>query len=195
MSDSDRTTTSGIRETSAAIRRHLESHVDPAVAESVTAFADLFLSKARPEFLNERSPAVLADVCLGAYRFLSRPRVGSVAVEVLNPEVREESARAPVTVLRANVTERPFIVDTIREFLHSRDLTIENMVYPLLHVERDTEGHPVEIRSGLEGESRESLVHCEVARVGDPAVLEELQAELADGCTTWSEPRTTSLPW
>ena len=115
MNDSYEGTTPGIRETYAAIRRHLEGHAEGATAEPLTAFADLFLSKARPEFRNDRAPAELADVCLDAFRFLSRPRSGSVAVEVLNPETAGEGARPPVTVVRANVTERPFIVDTIME--------------------------------------------------------------------------------
>ena len=47
-----------------------------------------------------------------------------------------------MTVVRTCVSERPFIVDTIREFLHARGLAIEFIVYPLLHVERDASGAP-----------------------------------------------------
>ena len=44
------------------------------------------------------------------------------------------------------------------------------MVYPVLHVERDDEGHVVAVRPSREGERRESLVHCEVGLVTDPEV-------------------------
>ena len=38
--------------------------------------------------------------------------------------------------IRTAVTERPFIVDSLREFLSAQDMAIENMVYPVMHVER-----------------------------------------------------------
>jgi hypothetical protein len=39
----------------------------------------------------------------------------------VNPDVDTEGWFAPVTVIRTNLSERPFIVDSIREFLHSED--------------------------------------------------------------------------
>jgi glutamate dehydrogenase len=83
-----------------------------------------------------------------------------------------------VTVIRTNITERPFIVDTVREYLHAQEMAIEYIIYPVLHVERDEDGNPVAVAPSREGEQRESLVHCEVAQVGDPEVLERIRSEL-----------------
>lgn len=142
-------------------------------------FAELFFSKAPPEFLRERGAEALARLALGAFRFLGRARPDRVDVEVLNPDVDEEGWFAPVTVIRTNVSERPFIVDTIREFLHSRDLAIEVYIYPVLGVERDEAGEIVSLGTSAESEgSRESLVHCEITRIGSEERREALASEI-----------------
>ncbi|TVP74950.1 MAG: NAD-glutamate dehydrogenase [Gemmatimonadales bacterium] len=142
-------------------------------------FAELFFSKAPPEFLRERGAPSLARLALGAFRFLDRARPYRVDVEVLNPDVDQEGWFAPVTVIRTNISERPFIVDTIREFLHSRDLAIEVYIYPVLQVERDEDGRILALgpSAGASGR-RESLVHCEITRVGSEERREELASEI-----------------
>jgi glutamate dehydrogenase len=99
---------------------------------------------------------------------------------VINPDETEEESDVPVTVIRTNVSERPFIIDSIREFLHARDVTVEAMVYPLLDVERDDEGRPMAFSPPSDGGFKESVVHLEVARIDDPAKLESLRAGLLD---------------
>jgi len=145
----------------------------------VVAFTEIFLSRASADFLQERSTDSLAHLSLGAFRFLQRSRPGRVDVEIGNPETDGEGWYAPVTVIRTNVSERPFIVDTIREFLHAEELAIEYIVYPVLHVERDRPGQPVAVAPSWQGDLRESLVHCEVPRVTDPQRLIDLKKELA----------------
>jgi glutamate dehydrogenase len=168
----------------AAIDRELERLVDPSDVDLIVRFAGLFFSKAPPGFLDERSAPVLARMVLTAFRFLERSRPDRVDVEVVNPDVDSEGWFAPVTIIRTNVSERPFIVDTIREYLHSQDLAIEVYIYPVLQVERDEEGRIVDLSPSRGKEHRESLVHCEVTRVNDPermAVLrEELEQRLRD---------------
>jgi len=179
MSDTSQARVQRIREESpivAAICSQLERQLPPDEASLVVAFAEIFLSKAPPEFLGERSTDALAATVLGAYRFLERSEPGRVDVEVLDPDLDNEGWYAPVTVLRTNVSERPFIVDTLREFLHSQELAIEHFIYPVVHVER-REGRIVEVGPAQQGESRESLVHCEITRVTDSSRLRFLRTE------------------
>ena len=70
-------------------------------------------------------------------------------------------------------------MDTIREFLHSQQLSISQIVYPLFDIDRDEQGNLVAVRSPGDGASKESLVHCELARVDDPARLDYIQRELS----------------
>jgi len=180
MSDTSEATVRRLRQDAStvdAVCRQLERQVSPEEAKVVIAFAEIFLSKATREFLHERSSDALARMVLGAWRFLQRGRPDRVDVEVFNPDVDNEGWFAPVTVLRTNISERPFIVDSLREFLHTQDLSIEHLIYPVIHVERGDDGQITEVRPSKEGETKESLVHCEVARVTDPAAQDHLLNE------------------
>ena len=128
MSDTSDAVVRRVREefpTIDAACRRLERLVDPSEAESAVAFAEIFLSKASKEFHHERSADTLAHVALGAWRFLEDSQPDRVDVQVFNPEVDNEGWYAPVTVLRTSISERPFIVDSLREFLHEEELSIE----------------------------------------------------------------------
>ncbi len=157
----------------------IERLVEPTEAPLVVRFAELLFSKAPPELLHDRGTDALAHMALGTFRFLERSRPHRVDVEVFNPDVDNEGWYAPVTVLRTDISERPFVVDTIREYLHARSMSIEHYVYPVLHVERDPEGSVVDVRASHEGEGRESLVHCEVSRITDPGELDRIRTEVA----------------
>ncbi len=167
-----------------AVMQELLGRPRVASGDALLHFARLFFAKAPPGFLEERNPKHLADMLVEAFAFLERSRTDRVDVEVRNEEVEREGWSAPVTVIRTHVSERPFIVDTIREYLHSRDLSIELYIYPLLHVERDAQGRVETVAHPSEGESRESLVHCEVTQVPEadwlPVIREELSRRLED---------------
>lgn len=161
-----------------AINRELERLVGADEAPLVQRFAELFFSKAPPGFLAERSPLPLARMLLENFRFLQRSHPDRVDVEVINPDVDNEGWFLPVTVIRTNVSERPFVVDSIREFLHAEGLTIETYIYPVLQVVREEEGQITHLAPSREGGARESLVHCEISRVSDPERLVYLQDEI-----------------
>ncbi len=181
MSDTTQAAVRRVREDSPivdAVCQQIQREAEPEVAELAVEFAGLFFSKAPPDVLQERSTDALAHMALGAFEFLRRARPDRVDAEIVNPDVDNEGWYAPVTVLRTNISERPFIVDTIREFLHSRDLAIEYYIYPVLGVERDEDGQLTGVRPSREGGGRESLVHSEVARITDEAVRTEIRDEV-----------------
>lgn len=143
-------------------------------------FARLFLSRAPEELLHARSPEGLANMVVGTFSFLRSTRAFRVDVSVENPEADWGS---DVTVIRSNVSERPFIIDSIREYLSGEGLAIERMVYPILDVERNDDGELVSLAPPSDGGSKESIVHCEVRRVPSDrheALVEELTARLQD---------------
>jgi glutamate dehydrogenase len=182
MSDTTQAAVHRIREESPivdAVCRQLERQL-PDEAELLVSFAEIFLSKASTSFLEGRSADSLTHIVLGAFRFLQRSQGTRVDVESFNPDVENEGWYAPVSVLRTNISERPFVVDSLREFLSTEHLAIEHLVYPVLHVERDEDGRILEIRPSAEGEDRESLVHCEFTRVADETNLEALGAQVRD---------------
>ena len=180
MNDTDTQVMHRARDASSVIddvRSRLRRILPYGEAELAADFAGLFLARAPALYLRERSPVALARLTADAFAFLQKSRPDRVDVQVFNPAAEPEGRRAPVTVIRTNVGERPFIVDSIREHLHSRDLTIEHFIYPLLGIVRH-EGRILRIVPPADAEERESLIHCEISRVTDPAVLESLEQEL-----------------
>ncbi|MDT8368856.1 MAG: NAD-glutamate dehydrogenase [Longimicrobiales bacterium] len=157
--------------------RILEGDLESGDQSTIIAFAEIFFSKAPRDFLAERTPEQLARIVIGAFEFLRSGRPDRVDVQVINPDHDEEGWYEPVTVIRSNVSERPFVVDTIREFLHARGLPIEHNIYPVINVERGEDGALLSVGPSVEGCSRESLVHCEVPRISDA----ELRAEIERG--------------
>ncbi len=180
MSDTTETAPRRAREDSPRVTEvcALVGEIAPNDAQALE-FARIFLAKTPPDLLEKRDPDALARTVLGAYRFLSDTKGDRVDVEVINPGLDSEGWTAPVTVLRANVSERPFIVDTIREYLHAEELAIAAIVYPQVGLEREDGGSITALGRGQEVGQRESVVHCEVARVTDPERLQSLRAGLA----------------
>ena len=182
MSDTSNAVVRRLREefpTIDAVCRQLERRGDPYETDPVVAFAEIFLSKATKEFLHGRSADTLTHMTLGAWRFFQDSQPDRVDVEVFNPEVDREGWYAPVTVLRTSVSERPFIVDSLREFLNDQDLSIEYLIYPVMHVERNGNGDIISLQPSKDGESKESFVHCEVSRIMDAEARESLRNEVS----------------
>ncbi len=172
-----------------AVCRHFESTHDGDTA-LLCQFARVFFTRVPRQLVRERSVPDLGAMVLGAYRFATADAVergeggggGGVRVQVVNAV--EEGWSAPVTVIRTLVSDRPFIVDTIREFLGSEKLAIREYLYPVVRLERDESGGLVAVSEGAERGpgKRYSLVHCEVRRVAGEDrrawVAEELRGRL-----------------
>lgn len=167
------------------VTRLVRSLADKGEEDQAVRFTEIFLTKAPRTFLSERPAEAQARLSLGTFHFLKEGRGKGPRVQVFNPsEEGEEGWSAPVTVIRTNVSERPFIVDTIREYLHSRGLAVLHYIYPVLHVARDEGGEVTAVGPSRDGVTRESVVHCEVSRVADPetraAIARELEQRLRD---------------
>jgi glutamate dehydrogenase len=143
-------------------------------------FGRLYLAKASDEFFLGRSADTIARLAYGSWRHLQRSSPTRVDVEVTNPDLEEDGWSAPVTLLRTNVSERPFIVDTIREFLHAEDYAIGRFLHPVLNVRRDQDGRVIGIAPAGEDGPLESLVYCEIPRIEAPERLAELRADVED---------------
>ena len=130
MSDTTEAAHSRLREDSPtidAVCEHLDAHTG-ADSDLLLEFAQLFLSRAPEELLRQRSVGDLASMTRGAFRFLQASRPVRVDVDVTNADEDDEEWDAPVTVIRTNVSERPFVIDSIREYLSQQGLTIERMI-------------------------------------------------------------------
>jgi len=162
-----------------AVGRMLEDRNDSAEAGLLLDFTRLLLSRAPEELLQTRTTEQLASMTADAFAFLEAAEPERVDVSVGNPD-GDGAWADDVTVIRTNVSERPFIIDSIREYLSLEQLPIERMIYPILDVTRDGEGRVTGVGRPGEGGSKESIVHCEVPRIEDADRLAEIEAGLSD---------------
>jgi len=178
------TTTAAARRSEAAMALYdaiasaILQQVEPEDRQPLERFTKLFLARTPRELMSARTEEQLGQVILGAFLFLKSTQPHQVNVQVLNPDEDLEGWYDPVTVIRTNVSERPFIVDTLREFLGAGGWAIERSVYPIMSVSRSPDGRVFDVRGPHEGGQRESLVHMEIARVTDEETLDEIRSEV-----------------
>ena len=161
-----------------AVADELRERAAPGEAALLVRFGELFLADATAEFFAERNATTVASLVISAFRHMQAAAPAGARVSVLGPEQEEEPWSAPVTVIRTHAAEAPFIVSTIREYLHDRHLQVEHFLHPVLKVVRGADGAIVSIAPGSAGAPLESIVHCEIARLADAAVLDEVRAGL-----------------
>lgn len=150
----------------------LRGRVPAADAELALRFSQFFLAGATPEFFRDRSAREVADLVAGSFRHFLHSRPDRVDVEI---EERDDGAGS-VAVIRTHVSERPFIVATVREYLFAHDLSAERFLHPVMRVVRDAAGRVVEIGAASEGSPLESLVYGEVSREGSDVSVAEMRA-------------------
>jgi glutamate dehydrogenase len=161
----------------AGIGDDVRKRVDSAEADLAEQFTRLFLNHAPSGFFAGRSADALAGLVVSAWEHLKRSRPDRVDVEAMDPAEEAAPWEAPTTVFRAHVSERPFVLDSIREYLRAEDVPVERLLHPVLRVVRDTAGRILELGPPTAPEPHEAVVHCEVARIADT----HRRAELAEG--------------
>ncbi|HSJ24092.1 MAG TPA: NAD-glutamate dehydrogenase [Longimicrobiales bacterium] len=160
------------------IRDGVRSRVAPTEADLADEFTRSFLAHAPAGFFTGRSVDTLASLCVSAWDHLKRSRPDRVDVEVIAPEEDSAPWESPTTLIRASVSERPFVVDSIREYLRAEEIPVERLLHPVLRVVRDADGVIEEVGPPTAPEPHEALVHCEVAPVNDVGRRQEIAARL-----------------
>ena len=154
----------------------LRERVDGTDAEGLERFVRRYYDHVAPEDLAERSALDLAGAALAHWNLMRVRRRGETKVHVYSPNVEEHGWDCPHTVVETVADDMPFLVDSVSMALTRHGSAIHLLVRPILDVRRDDEGRllAVEVGNGLP----ESLIHVEIDRQTDPAVLERLRDEL-----------------
>ena len=89
-----------------------------------------------PEVLRGLETAELKALTEHALGFLHQRRQEPLALEVFNPTVDEHGWHVPYTVVMLALTDRPFIVDSLRAELQRQNLPLVHLIHPILGIER-----------------------------------------------------------
>ena len=156
-------------------------------------FARCFYAHVPPEDVLTRDPADLCGAALSLWRFAGERKPGEAKIRVFNPDPATDGWNSACTVIEIVNDDRPFLVDSVTAALNGRGLVVHLVIHPILRVERDAAGTLVALGTdpaGPAGEGgapaaaaprvrRESLMHVEIARQTDPAVMAALADALA----------------
>lgn len=155
----------------------IREQVPPGERAGAEAFARVLLARATPEFTERFADDVVTAICTGAYRFIA-PAGDEPRVRVFNPDLAQDGWDAPVTVIETLVSDRPFIVDTVREALHQAGCTVRLLLHPVLGAERDAQRTLAALVPMERTLRHESFLHAQVDAIPDPAVRAALEDDV-----------------
>jgi glutamate dehydrogenase len=145
-------------------------------ADQLEGFVYRYYEHVAPEDLLERSDLDLCGAALAHWNLLRVRTAGEVKVHVYSPNVEEHGWECAHTVVETVVDDMPFLVDSVSMELTRHGSAIHLVIRPILAVRRDDEGQLLAVESG--NGHPESLIHVEIDRRAEPAVLEQLRDDL-----------------
>ena len=119
------------------VRRRIEA---ASSDDLLHRFADKLFGKADPEFMETFDADSLLALAKAGLRQLQALDVDEVRVRVFNPTYQAEGFEAPYTVVEVLLSDRPFIVDSVRAELRRLETEVYHLLHPIIKVWRDEEG-------------------------------------------------------
>jgi glutamate dehydrogenase len=141
--------------------------------ETVGDFTRHLLQRGSTEFLEGRSLVEVVDEIATLYRLADEAPAGEISVR-LHPKPGSPKH----AVLHTVMTDRPFIVDTLREYLHSLDLGITHLLHPVFVFERDRAGRVIEAKARASVGPHTSVVHITMEGALDDQKLKQIEDEV-----------------
>jgi len=154
----------------------LEPRLPDAPRAAVHEFAHRVLARGSGELVASGSPVEIADVLAPLYELLDRTPAGEVGVRVARDPDDPASG-----VIQTVMDDCPFIVDTLREYVHSLELHMPHLMHPVVVVARDASGRVSEIRDRSAGGRPVSMIHISTEgflEAGTAAMEEEIRRRL-----------------
>jgi len=135
--------------------------------------AERLLSRLPPAMAAQLPPEEALQMAVMADEFLALRR------ERLKLSVHSQTLGGePVTVLQITLPDCAFIIDSIREYLHQRELIPAALLHPIFSVARDAGGGVTSFEAGSARERQESYTQAIIPGELDETQRQSLIAEL-----------------
>src|SRR5262249_10341552 len=141
----------------------------------VEQFVRMYYADAAPEDLAEFD---LYGAALAHWHLMQRRSPGVPKVHVYTPNLEEHGWQSTHSVVEIVTDDMPFLVDSVAMALTRQGSAIHAFVHPIVKVRRDDEGRLLELVPWKTDGLAESLLHVEVDRQAEQALLDELAAKL-----------------
>jgi glutamate dehydrogenase len=121
---------------------------DAESSEVLRRFAEGLFGKAGQDFLNEFDAESLHAIALRGFEFLDGKAPDEVRVRVYNPTFQADGWEGNYTVLELTLSDRPFIVDSVRAELRRQEVELFYLLHPILEIKRDGAGYIQDVGRG-----------------------------------------------
>ncbi len=143
---------------------------EPGKTQQVEAFARALLSRAPVGFFRGRTDADVVSVILAHFDLLESTPPDEIGVRVSRQPGYGHTGIAGVVI-----SDRAFVVDTLRQFLTSRGFEIRSELHPIVTVDRDGHGVISAIRDWKAEGARFSVPLSEFEGHLDDAIVKSLE--------------------
>jgi glutamate dehydrogenase len=144
-------------------------------AELTQDFVREYYSQVDADDLRDREVLDLYGAALSHLNLARRFKSGAPKVRIYNPHLEEHGWQSSHTIVEVVNDDMPFLVDSITMEVNRQGLTLHLIIHPIIELKRDSDGEMSELNP-KHGGKHDSLMHLEVDRRTDPALLAELQA-------------------
>ena len=166
------------------LRRYAAQRLGSDESELFLAFLGRYYARVGASDLADRAVPDLYGSALAHLRLAMTRSRGEPKVTVYSPDYEEHGFACPHTVVDVVTDDMPFLVDSLTAELRRHGLGLYVVAHPVLTVRRRGTGELVGVLES-DGEKPtgddvlvESFQHIEVDRQTDPAVLDEIRADL-----------------
>ncbi len=103
-------------------------------------FTDVLFGKADAELVAQLGSDGLLAVAKRALAFISQRKADEVLLRVYNSSYPVDGWEAPYTVIEFCLSDRPFVVDSVKAELKRQNVELLYLLHPIVSVKRDDEG-------------------------------------------------------
>ena len=150
------------------------------------AIAHRYWRDAAVDDLLSRRPDDAAGLALAHLDLAASRPDGTIAMRVFTPTIAEHGWSTGHTLVQVVVEDMPFLVDSVVAALSQLDVTVHELLHPVLVVRRDVTGALIEVldqdpsarRKPGTDHRHESWITVEIGRETDEATLSEIESTL-----------------
>ena len=140
---------------------------------ALESFARQMLGRAPADFYLHREETEMAEAVASLFGLLQEAAPSEVAVRV-----RHHQRRGRRGLVEVVISDRPFVVDTVRQCLISGGFEIRHELHPVVVVDRDDRGHITQILDWRARPDRTSVVYTEFEGHLDTAVVQRVEDDI-----------------
>ncbi|TXL01445.1 hypothetical protein BMR02_03235 [Methylococcaceae bacterium HT1] len=161
------------------LSQYIRSEIEDESVEQLILFAQHYFSfSAFDEIANISIEDLYGAVLSHWNLFLNLPD-GKEKIHIYNPSVEEHGWQSTHTVIEVVLPDRAFILQSMTMEINRYGFVNLLVLHPVYWVRRDAAGKLSELsKTQLEGTTQESVLHIEINRQSDTALIEKLKQSL-----------------